>query len=95
MSIHSEIAKTIWDDLITHKGIKDLTKETMESNVLNFNEAIQQLQIQRLRAAAGGEKVDLNYKNRGAELQKEMLLIKDDLLELAKFYSSNNQHSGE
>jgi hypothetical protein len=41
ISIHSEIAKTIWDELITHKGMKDMTKESMENNILNFNEAIQ------------------------------------------------------
>ena len=35
------MTKTIWDDIITHKAIKDSTKDSLESNILSFNETMQ------------------------------------------------------
>jgi hypothetical protein len=34
-------------------------------------------------------KLDLNNKNRAADVQRDMLIAKDDLLELARFYTNS------
>ena len=84
------MTKTIWDDIITHKAIKDSTKDSLESNILSFNETMQKFQVQRMKAGlAGGLKPDKNNKNRVADTQQEMLSIKDDLMEIAKFYTNS------
>jgi len=37
MSIHAEIAKGIWDDIITHKGNKDIKSGFNNREYIGFN----------------------------------------------------------
>jgi hypothetical protein len=55
VSIHSDLARNLWDDIISHKGMRDQTKDLIDANSLNFNDTLQQLEIQKMRSGYTGE----------------------------------------